>query len=264
MKIQINKNLFSRYLLYSIILLSFSFLFSCTSVKNLKYLQSDDFAQEVINVKKDPYKLQVGDNLYIDIITSNLEFRKFLTSGETSIRGSMSRESIYITSYQIDENGYLTLPFISPVKANGKTISELKNELELAFSEYITDVSINLKLVNFNVVVLGEVLRPGQYFAIDNRLNLFEAIGMAGDINIYGDRKAVKVLRLLDNGDYQLRELDITQANVMNDEFFILQPNDIVYIEPRPTKPFGFGTINPSTILSAITTVVVVLNFVLN
>lgn len=239
------------------------FLVSCTSVKNLRYLQSEEFISEIIEVTKEPYKLQTGDNIYIDIITSNREFQEFLTSGRSTMR-STTRESLYISSYKVDNEGYINLPFISPVSASGRTTDELRLDLEQAFSEYITDVRVKVKLVNFNIVVLGEVIRPGQYFSIDNRLNLFEAIGMAGDINIYGDRKAVKVLRLLDNGDYQIRELDITQAKVMNDEFFILQPNDIVYVEPRPTKPFGFGTINPSTILSAITTVVVVLNFVLN
>ncbi len=255
---------FNRCFVAVIAILFFISSLSCTSVKSLKYLQSDDISSEIMKMNQEPYALKKGDNLYIDIITSNTEFRQFLTSSETSIRGSMTKDNLYITSYQIDYNGFLNLPFIEPVEASGKTVDDLRVSLEHSFSAYLTDVSVNIKLVNFNIVVLGEVMRPGQYFANDNRLNLFEAIGMAGDITIYGERRAVKVLRVLDNGDYQLRELNITKADVMSDDFFVLQPNDIVYVEPRKTKPFGFGTINPSTILSAITTVVVVLNLMLN
>lgn len=255
---------YNKCLISVIVILFFISTSSCTSVKSLKYLQSDDISTEIMKINQESYKLQKGDNLYIDIITSNREFRQFLISSDTGIRGSMTKENIYITSYQIDDNGFLNLPFIEPLNASGKTINDLRLELEQSFSEYLTDVSISVKLVNFNVTVLGEVNRPGQYFATDNRLNLFEAIGMAGDINIYGNRRAIKVLRQLDDGNYQLRELNITRADVMTDDFFVLQPNDIIYIEPRNTKPFGFGTINPGTILSAITTVIVILNFVLN
>ena len=256
----------SKYILL-VITVSFLLIFqSCTSVKNLRYLQTDGEDTETEYIlecnKPEGYKLNKGDNLYVDITTSNIEFKEYIVSGKTGTNvTSMNNTSLYIISYQIDEEGYIHLPFLEPVEAYDKTVEELKQILTELYKVYITDVTVNVKLVNFNVTILGEVSRAGQYFSSSNHLNLYEAIGMAGDLTLYGNRKKVKVMRLMPDGKYKIRELNITKATVITDEFFELQPNDIVYIEPLGTKPFGFGTFPTSTLLSAVTTLIVILTY---
>jgi len=214
------------------------------------------------NTESEGYRLNKGDNLYIDISTSNVEFKDYIVSGKSGSNvTSMNNSSLYIISYQIDSEGYIHLPFIEPVEAENKTLEELKKALTELYKVYVTDVTINVKLVNFNVTILGEVSRAGQYFSSSNHLNLYEALGMAGDLTLYGNRKCVRVMRLMPDGKYKIRELNITNATVIQDEFFELQPNDVVYVEPLGTKPFGFGTFPTGTILSAITTLIVILTY---
>ncbi|MDD3861081.1 MAG: polysaccharide biosynthesis/export family protein [Bacteroidales bacterium] len=246
--------------------LIFILISSCTSVKKLRYLQTESDGIETEHIidynKTEGYRLNKGDNLYIDITTSNIEFKEYIVSGKTGTNvTSMNNSSLYIISYQIDAEGYIHLPFIEPVEAYNKTLEELKEKLTELYKVYVTDVTVNVKLVNFNVTVLGEVSRAGQYFSSSNHLNLYEAVGMAGDLTLYGNRKRVKVMRLMPEGKYKIRELDITRASVIGDEFFELQPNDIVYVEPLGTKPFGFGTFPTGTILSAVTTLIVILTY---
>ena len=256
----------SKYILL-VITVSLLLIFqSCTSVKKLRYLQTESDGIETEHIidynKTDGYRLNKGDNIYIDITTSNIEFKEYIVSGKTGTNvTSMNNSSLYIISYQIDAEGYIHLPFIEPVEAYNKTLEELKEKLTELYKVYVTDVTVNVKLVNFNVTVLGEVLRAGQYFSSSNHLNLYEALGMAGDLTLYGSRKKVKVMRLMPEGKYKIRELDITRASVIGDEFFELQPNDIVYVEPLGTKPFGFGTFPTSTLLSAVTTLIVILTY---
>lgn len=253
---------------YILLLLSgITFLLgSCTSVKNLRYLQTESDGIETEHIiecnKPEDYRLNKGDNLYIDITTSNIEFKEYIVSSKSGGNvASMNNTSLYIISYQIDNNGYIHLPFIEPVEAYNKTVEELKVLLTESYKLYVTDVTVNVKLVNFNVTILGEVTRSGQYFSSSNRLNLYEALGMAGDLTLYGNRRRVKVMRLMPDGKYKIRELNITKATVITDSFFELQPNDIVYVEPLGTKPFGFGTFPTSTLLSAVTTLIVILTY---
>ncbi len=255
----------NRYLqkfYYILLALILSMQFSCTPLRKMKYLQTNDATPDTLVVKKEPYRLNKGDNLYVDVTTSNTEFRTFISSGRSErAAGATNNNSMYLISYQIDDNGLLHIPFIEPIIAFQRTVDEVQEDIRKALSVYITDVTVSLKLVNFSITILGEVNRPGQHFATNNHLNLYEALGLAGDLTIYGNRRKVKVVRRLETGDMQMHVLDITKANVIQSEFFVLQPNDLVYIEPLPNKPFGLGVFTLGTFFSILTTVVVVLNF---
>lgn len=251
------------YFWYLIAIVCIFILFGCTPLRDLKYMQDiEKELPDTLKVHKEIYKLNIGDVLFIDVATSNFEFRKFITPERTGTGGRMTDPlSLYIYGYQIDEDGYIHVPFIKPLKAVGKTVKDVQEELQVLLSAYLTDVSVNVKLVNFQVTVIGEVSRPGQYFATSDRMNLYEALGMAGDLTIYGDRKSVKVMRMLPDGNYELHELDIRSREVISDLYFNLQPNDIIYVEPLGTRPFGLGTLTLGTMFSAVTTILVIINF---
>lgn len=254
------KNQNYKSVLYIIILASV-FVFSCTPLKKLKYIQTTETTPDTLVINKETYKLKKGDNLYIDITTSNMDFRNFISSQKSErASGATNNNFLYLISYQVDDKGYIYVPFIDPILAYNNTIEAVQMEIQKALSVYITDVTVSLKLVNFNITVLGEVYRPGQHFSTNNQLNLFEAIGMAGDLTIYGNRKNIKVMRKLQNGDYQIHKLDITRADIVSNEYFVLQPNDIIYIEPLRTKLFGLGTLQIGTVLTTITTLILIIN----
>jgi polysaccharide export outer membrane protein len=237
---------------------------SCTPVSKLKYIQRDKAnPSDTVKITAQPYILQKGDNIYVDVKTTNPEM-KTLISGkniETGVSNSVNSSSLYLVSYVIDENWNIQLPLVGSFNCKDKTCESLQHDIENALRTYITDAIVSVKLVNINITVLGEVNRPGQFIANQKQTSLLDAIGLAGDLTIYGNRKNITVMRKLQTGDYKMYSLNITKSSVISHEAFMLMPNDIVYVEPMKTKPFGLAVFPYSAILSAITTFVVLLNF---
>ncbi len=252
---------FVIYFLVGVISLSF---YSCTPVSKLKYLQHEKSSNnDTIKVTSQPYLLQKGDNIYIDVKTSNPEMRTLINgkNNENSYSTTMTQSSVYFTSYIIDSEWEIELPLVGVFLCKDKTIDQLKDTIELAYRKFITDAIVSVKLVNINFTVLGEVYRPGQFFANQKQINLLDAIGMAGDLTSYGNRKNITILRKLQSGDFKTFSLDLTKSKIISHEAFVLMPNDIVYVEPMKTKPFGLAIFPYSTVLSAITTVIVIISF---
>lgn len=251
-------NIFKAKFLCLIITISIVF-FSCTPLKKLKYLQNSAPLTDTIKSVNELYRLQKGDNIFIDIASSNAELLQYVTSQKNDKSVNYSGPtSLSIFSYQVDDQGMIIFPLIQPINALNKTLEEVRLEIQQNLSVYLTDVAVSIKLVNFNITVIGEVVKPGQYYSLNNKVNLFEAIGMAGDLTVYGNRKKITVMRRLQDGNYQIHYLDITKSNVVSNIAFNLKPNDVVYVEPLRTKPFGLGAFPVATILSTITTFILI------
>jgi len=244
--------------------LIFFMVSSCTPISKLKYIQRDKMnPSDTVKVASQPYILQKGDNIYIDVKTSNPEMRTLINGKniESNISNSFNSSSLYLVSYLIDDNWNIQLPLVGSFNCKDLTCEKLKDSIEVSLRKFITDAIVSVKLVNINITVLGEVNRPGQFFANQRQTSLLDALGMAGDLTIYGNRKNITVMRKLQTGDYKIFNLDITKSSVISQEAFILMPNDIVYVEPMKTKPFGLAVFPYSTIFSAVTAFVVLLTF---
>jgi polysaccharide export outer membrane protein len=241
------------------------FLSSCTPLSKIKYIQKQSkTTTDTISTSKLPYLLQVGDNLYIDLKTSNPEMRTLITGKSESnniAAASSTPTSLYIISYQIDDNWNIQLPLAGTINCKNMTCDILRDSIQNSLRKYITDALVLVKLVNINITILGEVNRPGQFYANQKQTSLFDAIGMAGDLTLYGNRQNITIMRKLQNGDYKLFYLDITKSEIIKHEAFILMPNDIVYVEPLKTKPFGLASFPYSTLFSTITTLILILTF---
>jgi len=251
---------------FIILILSIITISSCTPVRKLKYLQREkNNLSDTIIAQNKPYILQKGDNLFIDIKTSNPEMRSLVNGKiiEPNTSTTTNSATLYISSYVIDENWNIQLPLVGSYNCKDMTCEILKDSIEFSLKKFITDAVVSVKLVNTNITVLGEVMRPGQYFANQKQINLLDAIGMAGDLTVYGNRKNITVMRKMQNGDFKMYYMDITKSNIVSHEAFYLMPNDIIYIEPLKTKPFGLAVFPYSTVLSSITTVIVIMSFIL-
>jgi polysaccharide biosynthesis/export protein len=249
------------YFLIGVISLSF---YSCTPVSKLKYIQRDKLqTSDTLKVSSQPYLLQKGDNINIDVKTTNPEMRTLISgkNAEISTAGGVYQSSLYLTSYCIDDNWNIQLPLVGSFNCKNMTCELLKDSIEKSYKNFITDAIVSVKLVNISITVLGEVNRPGQFFINQKQISLLDIIGMAGDLTIYGNRKNIVVMRKLQSGDYKAYTLDITKSNVISHEAFKLMSNDIVYIEPMKTKPFGLAVFPYSTIFSAITTALVIFTY---
>jgi polysaccharide export outer membrane protein len=124
----------------------------------------------------------------------------------------------------------------------------------------LKETTIIVKLVNFNITFVGEVRRPGEYKIYQDKINIFEAVSMAGDITDYGNRNEVKLMRMTDEG-IALHIIDLTREDILESPYYYLKPNDVIYIEPLKGKQFAFATFPYALLFSTITTAIVLLTF---
>lgn len=211
-------------------------LTSCASRKNVVYLNKlEGDKTEDIN----PYitTLQPDDLLSIIVNSKAEELTKDFNL--PAIRLQTDSESVggqqRIQTYLIDKDGFIEFPEIGKIKLGGLTREEAITTLTDVIEPYITDAKINLRILNFKVTVQGEVSKPGTLTIDTERITLFQALSMAGDMTIYGKRKDILIIREF-NGKRTFTKVDITTPDFINSDFYYLKQNDVVYVEPNKTQ----------------------------
>ena len=256
----------------TIILLAF--LSSCVPTKDLIYLQEKENKdnQSVKEVAFKPYRVQIGDQLRIDVKT-NLEndpLMPLLQKGNQSQGGGASFQAtgLYFSSYVVDDHGNIRMPLIEEINVLGYTTDEVrvKIEKELKDNHYKSPVNlfVEVKLAGFRFSVNGEVSRTGTHTLFQDRVTILEAIAAAGDITLTGDRKEVSIIRRLPHGS-EIFTIDLTDRRALDLPEYYIQPNDYIYVKPLPQKSWGTGVTGTQTLstivagLSLIMTTIVLL-----
>ncbi|MFW6203242.1 MAG: polysaccharide biosynthesis/export family protein, partial [Marinilabilia sp.] len=143
----------------------------------------------------------------------------------------------------------------------GKTLEEAASEISEELESYLYSPTVKLSFVNKNVTVLGMVESPGRYFFPGENINIFQALGMAGDVGEYGNRKDVVVLRE-NNGRITKNVVDLTDKEIFTSDFYYLKSEDVIYVEPLNRRIWGIDEVPFSMILSAATTSLLIVDFV--
>lgn len=239
---------------------------SCTSHRQLVYLENLEVAaSDGYYPKSRPeYRIQTRDILYIKVYSLNEEMSNLInqTIGRTYQQNLFQNEtSLFINGYTVSDSGYVEIPVLGRIWVENKTVNEAVNGIRSRANQYLKDATVIVKLISFKFSVIGEVNRPGTYNNYNNQLTVLEAISMAGDITDYGNRRKILILRPTETGTRTFR-LDLTNSNILTSDGFFLLPNDIVYVEPIQSKSFRINTPTFSLILTSITTLILVLNFV--
>lgn len=244
-------------------LTAITFLFTaCASREKMIYVNDiEGNSQTEITNSYEP-KLQPDDVLSI-IVNSNVpelvaKFNPSLISFQSGATAGQQR----LQSYLIDTEGNIIFPVIGKIKLGGLTTTQATDTLTEALKPYVSDAAINLRLMNFKVTVQGEVARPGTFTIESERITLFQALSLAGDIGIYGMRDNILVIREVD-GKRTYNRVDITNSDFTNSDFYYLAPNDVVYVEPNKVR-INSSAVGPNLtfVLSAVsllTTIVVVI-----
>lgn len=248
-----------KLLNYLLLLGLISITFSCVPQHKLKYVQDETTSklkseyQHVRPIKR----IQPFDNLYIKVLSIDAETAQIF-SNETVMNGPGF--DVNLISYAVNEKGMIDFPFVGEIDVNNLTLKEAKLKIEKELSEYLSNTSITIKFVNSNITVLGEVKQQGEFPYFKEQINIFQAIGFAGGMTDYGDKSKITLVR--DYGEtIKYHELDLTDKKIIESEFFYLQPNDIVIVEPIPTKFRNLRTFTYSTLLATMTTLVTILYF---
>jgi polysaccharide export outer membrane protein len=145
----------------------------------------------------------------------------------------------------------------------GLTVAEVKEQIQKTLNEYFKESNAVVKLVNFEVSVIGEVNNPGSFTVYRDQLNLFQAVGLAGGFKDFGNPKKVKLVRQTQNGS-TLIVLDLSDNKVLESPYFYMQPNDIVYVEPLNAKSWAYNRFPYETFLVLISTAFLGWNVYLN
>jgi polysaccharide export outer membrane protein len=155
-----------------------------------------------------------------------------------------------VDGYLVGEDGSINLPIVGAVDTSEKTTNSLALEIQEVLSSYIKDPSVNIRLLNFRVSVLGEVARPGTYTILEERISIPQALGLAGDLTINGDRNHVLLIRNQD-GQKENQVIDLTKSEFLQSEFYFLKQNDIIYVRPNNARVISSGLVgNASTLVS--------------
>lgn len=261
-----NVRIFNHYLhtqLSIVIIIAVGLLNSCVTSRKTSYLQEykkSDYQYEY--VAPETYRIQPNDNLFIRVTTPDPQWSAMfntVTAGSTTI--GHSEQSVDLLSYAVNLDGTVTIPYLGAISVAGRTLQETKITLEQALSEYVTDASITVKLVNNYISIIGEVNQPGRYPIYKEHLNIFQALAMAGDLANYSNRYKVHIIRQQESGTI-VKEFDITDKNILDSEFYYVMPNDVIYAQPMKGKFFAMTQFPYTVILSTITTFLVILRFI--
>lgn len=230
-----------KNIVYAVMLAALLFT-SCTSYKKVPYLQnSQEWTDTQQSVSAFEPKIHPQDLLNI-VITSpdnplaSLSYN-LVSPSESTSRGMTLQSQPSLQNYLVDPDGNVTIPNVGEVKIAGLTVSEAEdlilNKVKSAFS---TSPVVIVRFVDFKVSVLGEVTAPGTYTVKNGKINIFEALALARDLTIYGERSNVKVVREDVTGKKEVVELNLNDASILNSPYYYLQQNDVVYVTPNESK----------------------------
>ena len=230
-----------RFNLIVIIFLTFSMI-SCVSSKKVIYLNNlnDTTTGGLRNARTDfESPIQKNDLLAITIGGSNPEDLVTLNSGSGVIPGSSGGgASSASIGYLVESDGKIQLPFLGRVQAEGLTRLQLEDTLTSMFKDYTKNPVVNVKFLNYEFSILGEVNHPGRFSITDERITILDAIGMAGDLTYLGKRENILVIREV-NGRREFGRLDLLSKDIFKSPYFYLKTNDVVYVEPVKSKFFA-------------------------
>lgn len=238
-------------------------MIGCIPQKKLEYLQgksSKIVTYPILPAEK--IRINPGDELYIRISSfDEVQYNFFSSQAENRQMNFSNDISVSLVSYEVNDSGYVNFPLIGYIYVAGLTIEQATDHFKTALSEYTNQPTVLIKLVNKKVSVIGEVARPGQYNYTNDRLMIFEALSLAGDITVYGDKKKVYILR--EEGDHVKKiPVDLTEEIMLSTENLHVMQNDVIYVPPLQSKTWSIESIPFHLILSTITTFILVLNYV--
>lgn len=242
--------------IWLISLLIFS-LASCVSQKKVTLLQQETQDAQVLTVenpRQTSYIIQTGDQLYIKVYSLDSKTSKFFQSDLPNL---MNPTYLYLNSYTVDEEGYISFSFIERLFVRGLTVEQAREKVQEVLNKYFNETTAIVKLINFQVSVLGEVSRPGTYTIDKEYANILQAISLAGGTKDFANIRNVKLVRQTPTGS-QVAIVDLSKIELLSNSYFHLMPNDVIYVEPLKMKSYAYTSFPYSILISAVSTAILI------
>ena len=232
---------------------------SCVPTAQLSYFNDmEELAQPTINPRTQKL-IKPFDKLYVRVLSIDLQTNQIFNTTDEMRMGSYGSTAGLI-GYLVDEDGNINFPFVGKINVVDLTTADAADKIQKALSDYVPQTSIIVKYVDNQVTVMGEVQRQGIYSFTQDKLNIYEALGLGGGITRYGDRKKVILIRN-EEGKVLHYRLDLSDSKIANRSYYYVLPNDVIVVEPLKAISTSYSNITYTTILSTISTAIAVLLF---
>ncbi|MDT0689842.1 polysaccharide biosynthesis/export family protein [Salegentibacter sp. F188] len=230
------------------------FLSSCSTRDQIVYFQDAEDLEGMENLLDYEPVIQPNDVLRINVSSEIEEIVAPFQNQASRGSGGGGGGNLSLTGYLTNPEGFIQFPILGPIKVGGKTRGGVQKLLQEKIREYVTDAVVDVRIVNFNVTVLGEV--NARVPVTDGRISMPELLATAGGIPYTGKRENILIIREV-NGIKSIGRIDMTETNLFSSPYYYLRQNDIVYVEPtyRRIKSAGFFT-NYQGIISVGTTII--------
>lgn len=234
------------------------FAASCVPAKQLSYFNDlDEIDEPGVNPRIEKL-IMPFDRLFIKVLSIDPQTTQlFNTSDEMRFGGSGTD----VIGYLVDEAGNINFPFVGNINVGGLTPAKASEKIQKALADYVSfKTSIIVKYVDNQVTVMGEVLRQGVYPFTQDKLNVYEALGLGGGLTRFGDRKNIILIR--NEGDKIMHyRLNLSDSKISTKDYYYILPNDVIIVEPLKAISSSYENITYTTILSSITTLIAILLF---
>tara|TARA_B100001758_G_C18398932_1_gene607719 strand:+ start:611 stop:1381 length:771 start_codon:yes stop_codon:yes gene_type:complete len=233
---------------------------ACTPLQKITYLNNSNIGEWDISPVPPKHHLEIGDILMVRVISRNEEVNNLFninsnTSSNTNQK--LTAAGLYLSGFVINQEGYIDIPNVGKINVLNQTLEEAETTILKAAEKYLINPFVMVKLANFEFTILGEINIPGRYPIYQEAVTIYDAIAMAGDINDYANLTKVKLIRSEKNKK-KIHHIDLTDASILNSEFFYLRNNDLIYIEPLKWKSLRKS--QSQLILSTLTTIAILFN----
>ena len=237
-------------------------LTACQSYKKVPYLQD---AEVVLYNTRDAElydaKIMPKDLLTIVVSCTSPElaapFNLTVATQNNAVLSNTTTQPV-LQQYLVDNDGYINFPVLGELHVGGLTKKATEQMIVEKLKPYITETPIvTVRMVNYKISVIGEVARPGTFTISNEKVNLLEALAMAGDMTVYGLRDNVKLIREDANGKQQIVTLDLNKAETILSPYYWLQQNDIVYVTPNKAKARNSDVGNSTSLWFSATSILV-------
>ena len=230
------KTIFKKTILFFITSILFC---SCSMSKKIPYFKGLESSNEEIPVVQNEPIIHNDDMLSIVVSATdpltvapfNLPIISYSSPGEEKLSTTPTMQP-----YVVDINGEINFPIIGKIKIGGLKKSEAVALIKEKLQPYLKDPIITIQFLNYKITILGEVQKPGTYTISNEHTSILQALGIAGDLTIYGRRDNVLLIREKEGGKKEYIRIDLTQTDVLSSPFYYLQQNDVIYVEPNKTR----------------------------
>ena len=225
-------------------------LYSCSTKKSVHYFQ-DSLKVETLNNYLSP-SVQIGDILDINIKALDIESVSMFQSTDAGQFTTNSLDVRKLNGYKVDSEGQIDLPLLGSIKVIDLTPNQISELLEQKLKSFVVSPAVKTMILNFKFSVLGEVKSPQTFSVIDDKISIIQAIGMAGDLTINGDRSNITLLREV-NGNFESTSIDLTSFDIISSPYYNLRQNDVIYVRPNTAKVKSSGIVgNVGTLTSVL------------